>query len=674
MSKSRHCEGEAFNNSPFTSKKTSIERHHSNDSTDPSSSTENVNSTPATMSEQQKERFKSDCVYNQETPEAAKKDAKRKKISNKKSEERQAQATEENHKKIPVLWYHKDNGCTTIFFRPMLSTIRLSHQKTSIERHHSNDSTDPSSSTELNAVTNSTHIRTNIKLLSFEICLPTVNVTQDNYASTVIQRRAGCGTIDLAFELFAEDVGLASEDQLRSQNSTNYPHREQHLVAVLEKSIAEPLSRARGGARRQALLPDHMSGEEVPSARQQFEGGDRADAFQGARIPDGRARPARHVLQSESSLGLRKTIRSSRPSTGGSSRSSSARSSTASTRSSGICWRRCHLSRTEDTPWSPRISVASPHLHAAYQRINDIVQLSSTSHSIITDATTVAELGGVFPLTSSITNKVRLTIDELPALHCEIDDQLCGSKKRKYPTTLEDDFLQPKNFESFMSNPTFSNLVSSSPPTTSTGTALAMERRLRKFLTVPAFSAWTHNPKLGFELLEEEFLALNITSDGTKHNALINNLGNAATSSAVSMHVQAHTGPDRYNKLKEFLIQKYTDTTQQQIKKLFSQCTLGDKKPSEFYAELLNNAKDHAPPKTVLLLWAEALPQSIALYIDDEVAAGDVEKAVAKADRIQDRLKVEGAQIFDIKANHCEGPLAEIASSIAALSVKIRQS
>ncbi|CAB0037654.1 unnamed protein product [Trichogramma brassicae] len=58
------------------------------------------------------------------------------------------------------------------------------------------------------------------------------------------ERRAGCGTIDLAFELFAEDVGLASEDQLRSQNSTNYPHREQHLVAVLEKSIAEPLSRA----------------------------------------------------------------------------------------------------------------------------------------------------------------------------------------------------------------------------------------------------------------------------------------------------------------------------------------------------------------------------------------------------------------------------------------------
>ncbi|CAB0037365.1 unnamed protein product [Trichogramma brassicae] len=127
----------------------------------------------------------------------------------------------------------------------------------------------------------------------------------DNYASTVIQRRAGCGTIDLAFELFAEDVGLASEDQLRSQNSTNI-RIASSIVAVLEKSIAEPLSRAEVVRDVRRYSPDHMSGEEVPSARQQFEGGDRADAFQGARIPDGRARPARHVLQSESSLGLRK--------------------------------------------------------------------------------------------------------------------------------------------------------------------------------------------------------------------------------------------------------------------------------------------------------------------------------------------------------------------------------
>ncbi|CAB0031641.1 unnamed protein product [Trichogramma brassicae] len=98
----------------------------------------------------------------------------------------------------------------------------------------------------------------------------------------------------------------------RQRGSVAQP--EQHELsasrAASRRGAGEIHSRAaeqgRGGARRQALLPDHMSGEEVPSARQQFEGGDRADAFQGARIPDGRARPARHVLQSESSLGLRK--------------------------------------------------------------------------------------------------------------------------------------------------------------------------------------------------------------------------------------------------------------------------------------------------------------------------------------------------------------------------------
>ncbi|CAB0038998.1 unnamed protein product [Trichogramma brassicae] len=75
------------------------------------------------------------------------------------------------------------------------------------------------------------------------------------------------------------------------------------IASTSRRCAGEIHSRAtelgRGGARRQALLLDHMPGEEVPSARQQFEGGDRADAFQGARIRDDRARPARHVLRSD---------------------------------------------------------------------------------------------------------------------------------------------------------------------------------------------------------------------------------------------------------------------------------------------------------------------------------------------------------------------------------------
>ncbi|CAB0039501.1 unnamed protein product [Trichogramma brassicae] len=79
----------------------------------------------------------------------------------------------------------------------------------------------------------------------------------------------------------------------RQRGSVAQP--EQHELsasrAASRRGAGEIHSRAaeqgRGGARRQALLPDHMSGEEVPSARQQFEGGDRADAFQGARIQDG---------------------------------------------------------------------------------------------------------------------------------------------------------------------------------------------------------------------------------------------------------------------------------------------------------------------------------------------------------------------------------------------------
>ncbi|CAB0029813.1 unnamed protein product [Trichogramma brassicae] len=70
----------------------------------------------------------------------------------------------------------------------------------------------------------------------------------------------------------------------RQRGSVAQP--EQHDLsasrAASRRGAGEIHSRAaeqgRGGARRQALLPNHMSGEEVPSARQQFEGGDRADA------------------------------------------------------------------------------------------------------------------------------------------------------------------------------------------------------------------------------------------------------------------------------------------------------------------------------------------------------------------------------------------------------------
>ncbi|CAB0042989.1 unnamed protein product [Trichogramma brassicae] len=105
----------------------------------------------------------------------------------------------------------------------------------------------------------------------------------------------------------------SSSPRRRPRQRGSVAQPEQHDLsasrAASRRGAGEIHSRAaeqgRGGARRQALLPDHMSGEEVPSARQQFEGGDRADAFQGARIPDGRARPTRHVLRSESSRGLR---------------------------------------------------------------------------------------------------------------------------------------------------------------------------------------------------------------------------------------------------------------------------------------------------------------------------------------------------------------------------------
>ncbi|CAB0044202.1 unnamed protein product [Trichogramma brassicae] len=167
------------------------------------------------------------------------------------------------------------------------------------------------------------------------------------YASTVIQRRAGCGTIDLAFELFAEGR------RPRQRGSVAQP--EQHdlsasrssiSVAVLEKSIAEPLSRAEvvRDVRRYSghIVPVKKCRLHANSLKEEI----RADAFQGARIPDGPCATCSARLQSESSLGLRKNYPLEPSEYWWQLEEQLSRSSTASTRSSGICWRRCHLSRT----------------------------------------------------------------------------------------------------------------------------------------------------------------------------------------------------------------------------------------------------------------------------------------------------------------------------------------
>uniref|UniRef100_A0ABD2W9Z4 Uncharacterized protein n=1 Tax=Trichogramma kaykai TaxID=54128 RepID=A0ABD2W9Z4_9HYME len=87
------------------------------------------------------------------------------------------------------------------------------------------------------------------------------------------------------------------------------------------------------------------------------------------------------------------------------------------------------------------------------------------------------------------------------------------------------------------------------------------------------------------------------------------------------------------------LLHNYPKIEEQRIVALFGHCSLGNKKPSELFAELQVLARSSVPTKTVLLLWYSKLPHTIDVHLDEEMLWLDAAKATEKADRISERLK-----------------------------------
>ncbi|KAL7297485.1 hypothetical protein TKK_0009851 [Trichogramma kaykai] len=189
---------------------------------------------------------------------------------------------------------------------------------------------------------------------------------------------------------------------------------------------------------------------------------------------------------------------------------------------------------------------------------------------------------------------------------------------------------------------------------------------------VPAF--WHHDPTSWFDLLEGEFEALNISEDKAKYSSLLKGLGQS-TCKAISSLIKSLPPTGKYNKLKEQVIRKYSQSAHQKIEQLFKQCSLGDRKPSELLSEMQALGRDHVSDETLMLLWYRLLPSELAVLLDESVTSANAIAAVSKADRLYERLKSSKSysQISSLdQPQNSETDLPQkIANAIvAAMSVK----
>ena len=127
-------------------------------------------------------------------------------------------------------------------------------------------------------------------------------------------------------------------------------------------------------------------------------------------------------------------------------------------------------------------------------------------------------------------------------------------------------------------------------------------------IKVPPF--WLERPEIWFAQLEAQFQNARVMTDKQRFNTLAGHIDRkilAQVSDAVLTPPEA----DKYNHIKESIIECFADTEQRKIKKLLTEMSLGDKKPSQLLNEMRSLASTNMTEDFLKSLWLQRLPTQV---------------------------------------------------------------
>ncbi|GFS54594.1 uncharacterized protein TNIN_131251 [Trichonephila inaurata madagascariensis] len=127
----------------------------------------------------------------------------------------------------------------------------------------------------------------------------------------------------------------------------------------------------------------------------------------------------------------------------------------------------------------------------------------------------------------------------------------------------------------------------------------------------PAF--WRSKPKLWFLQLEAQFSNSGVSNDTTKYNIVVAALDENVLDFVVD--ILSNPPHDKYETLKNALLNKLTDTEESRLKKLLTDMELGDQRPSDLLRQMKNLAGSSISDELIKSLWLQRLPQQTqAIY------------------------------------------------------------
>lgn len=179
----------------------------------------------------------------------------------------------------------------------------------------------------------------------------------------------------------------------------------------------------------------------------------------------------------------------------------------------------------------------------------------------------------------------------------------------------------------------------------------------RVSVKVPPF--WSDSPEIWFAQIEAQFSIAHVRTDISKFNTIVGAIESKVLGQ-VSDAVLNPPDENRYENLKRVIISRFSDSEQCKMRKLLSEMSLGDQKPSQLLNEMKRLGGTKITDEFLKTLWLQNLPQQVrAILSTNDV---DLTPLAAMADKIMEVGQFANVYSVDSSTPSSSRPCSEIAS------------
>lgn len=148
-------------------------------------------------------------------------------------------------------------------------------------------------------------------------------------------------------------------------------------------------------------------------------------------------------------------------------------------------------------------------------------------------------------------------------------------------------------------------------------------------IKLPPF--WTAQPVLWFQQVEAHFHINNIKKDVSKYYTVIASIESSVLAQ-VSDIVRQPPEKNKYDALKDRIIERFADSESRKIKKLLSEIELADKRPSQLLNEMRELSGEQVTEEFLKSLFIQRLPADVRAVLS--VCKGQLDEIAKMADKM----------------------------------------